>query len=251
MKITDLIKVITGYTSYADSIDASQLLAINNKNDMKEILFYGNKKIQERAERKATNSEKTIFNNNVIKEVVDFAYKISNNKTNNIFKKLVLSKGNDANYSKYQIDFLYAHWLKIIKQSQKTMLPIHALPPKVKVNLIHNGVFFSIVVDTHEELKKRYVDFFKNLNNAMVGIEEKQTSQNEELKKYLSIARNNKIYIPAKYVLHNDVIKFIEQIMYERFENLVTSEAESIDVQHSDGDDCEWIIGDKRCKCGN
>lgn len=28
-------------------------------------------------------------------------------------------------------------------------------------------------------------------------------------------------------------------------------ENEEIDVTHSDGEDCEWTVGDRRCACGN
>lgn len=83
-----------------------------------------------------------------------------------------------------------------------------------------------------------------------------------EIKRYeQSVAKENKHLVVAKGFLDKrnedyselisakDIIELAEELAKEEYQESVFKEEETIPVQHSDGDDCEWD-GGHRCECG-
>lgn len=144
---------------------------------------------------------------------------------------------------------MYSHYKKVF-EDVKTYVPMRM--PKVvdfgssnaQYDLTYNNVTLSLGFHKPHTLE----DIFEQAKVVIKRYED-------------SVAKENKLLVVSKKFLDDygedyselitakDIIKLADDLAREEY--FETMKDSTIDVDHSDGDGCEWEVGDHRCKCSN
>ena len=140
---------------------------------------------------------------------------------------------------------LYAHWEKVIKDLQRYVPPHRSAPKSLESQFKFEFIYNS---ETHW--------CYTTLATFLSDVSTKVKQVNRTLQ------ANNIMYVKAlEYVSKHqlddswcvttkDYVSLCNEHSKEAYRESVFANGETIEVQHSDGDDCEWN-GDHRCECGN
>ena len=146
---------------------------------------------------------------------------------------------------------MYNHWKKVF-EDVKTYVPMRM--PKVvdfgssnaQYDLTYNNVNLTLrfhkshtLEDIFEQAKvaiKRYEDSVAKENKLLVASKEFLDKRNEDY---------------SELITGKDIIELADELAREEYREGVFEGSETITVQHSDGDDCTWSIGERRCVCSN
>ena len=145
---------------------------------------------------------------------------------------------------------MYNHWKKVF-EDVKTYVPMRM--PKVadfgssnaQYDLTYSNVNLTLrfhkphtLEDIFEQAKvviKRYEDSVAKENKLLVASKEFLDKRNEDY---------------SELITGKDIIELADELAREEYRESVFEGGETITVQHSDGDDCEWD-GGHRCECSN
>ena len=223
-------------------IDGNFILA----NDVETVLEYI-------AERQAIVNDQEVKRQEIIaknKEATDnlLSYLLDELKIDQwkIFKKKKSGRGWTATTVRGD---MYAHWKKAF-EDVKTYVPLRM--PNVanygadsaQYELIYNNVSLTLRFNKPHTMK----DIFEQSKLAIKQHEESIAKENKLLmisKKFLD--ERNQDY--SELITGKDIIKLADEIAREEYHE--AQYGEEIDVIHSDGDDCTWSVGERRCECGN
>lgn len=239
MKVQDFVRQLN-YPSR--KIDGNFIL--NNK--IEDVLVYITDKQEDsdthnlaRQEIIAINTQRT---DDLLKHLLD---KVGVDQWK-IFKKKKRGKGWSATTVRGD---MYAHFKKVF-EDVKEYVP-HRMPNVVdfgtsnaQYTLEYNNVSLKVSIHRPHTLEDIF-EFSK-----------------KEIKRYEdSVAKENKLLLASKEFLDKrnedysglitakDIISLADNLSREEYFN--SMKGETIDVDHSDGDGCKWVVGDHRCECGN
>ena len=138
---------------------------------------------------------------------------------------------------------LYAHWEKVVKDLQKWVPPYKSSPRPIDsrftFTFAYNGTDHTIY--THLNT------FVEDVKNKIKVINRQSQEDNITYVKALEYIDKHSLD-SSECVTTKDYVAICNEHGKELHrENL---QGEEIDVQHSDGDDCVWEVGDHRCECG-
>ncbi|AUR91584.1 hypothetical protein NVP1161O_142 [Vibrio phage 1.161.O._10N.261.48.C5] len=204
-------------------------------------------------ERQTVIDESEIKRNEIIsknKEAVDIllSYLLDDLKIDQwkIFKKKKRGRGWTATTVRGDI---YAHWKKAF-EDVKAYVPLRI--PKVvdfgssniQYDLTYNNVTLSLrfhkahtLEDIFEQSKvviKRYEDSVAKENKLLVASKDFLDKRNADY---------------SQLITGKEIIELADETAREEYHE--AQDGLEIDVTHSDGDDCTWIIGERRCECSN
>lgn len=145
---------------------------------------------------------------------------------------------------------MYTHWKKVF-EDVKAYVPL--LPTKIvdfgtsnaQYVLEYNNVSLTVSINRPHSV----VDIFAYSKEAIKRYEESVAKEN----KHLTLAKeflDNRKEDYSELITAKDIIALAEEISREEYRESVFADGETIEVQHSDGEDCEWD-GCHRCECGN
>ena len=240
MKVEDFVRQLNGYSR---KVDADFIL--NNK--IEDVITYLNEAeikrnlaIENRDAIIAQNKEETDALLTYLLDVV----KIDQWK---IFKSRKRGKGWLATTVRGD---MYAHYKKVF-EDVKSYVPM--LPPKVDdfgqgncdYELIYNNTTLRLRFHKEHTIQ----DIFEKSVTAIKDYENQIAKDNKHLtlaKEFLD--KRGEDY--SELVTAKDIIGLAEEMSKEEYREMLFSDGETIEVQHSDGEDCEWD-GGHRCVCGN
>ncbi len=144
---------------------------------------------------------------------------------------------------------LYTHWKKAI-EDLKTWVPMRT--PKVvdfgtsncQYELMYNNVTLTVRFSQPHTIQEIFDKSVSEIKRYEQGV----AKENKHLvvaKEFLD--KRNEDY--SELITAKDIIELAEELAKEEYYQEVKDTV--IDVQHSDGDDCEWLVGSSnRCECG-
>ncbi|CAM0055890.1 hypothetical protein VPHK406_0153 [Vibrio phage K406] len=145
---------------------------------------------------------------------------------------------------------MYVHWQKVFADV-KTYIPsrlsnvVDLGSSNAQYELTYNNVSLKVSISRPHTLE----DIFELSKNEIKRYEDSVAKENKLLvasKEFLD--RRNEDY--SELITGKDIIELADKLAREEYREGVFEGSETITVQHSDGDDCEWD-GDHRCECGN
>lgn len=145
---------------------------------------------------------------------------------------------------------MYAHYKKVVEDFK---MYVPNLPSRVdsfgdysaEYTLSYENVTLKVRFNNSHTLK----DIFDKSVLEIKRYEESKARSNLHLTKAKEfLDKRNEDY--SGLITAKDIIELAEEMAKEEYRETVFAEEDTITVQHSDGEDCEWD-GSHRCECGH
>ena len=143
----------------------------------------------------------------------------------------------------------YAHWKKVIEDiklfvPRKPKSPKRDTPIRIDINEVAVYITLDYDLPANEMIQKFFDDAIENIK----FLERANREKDKEYNAFVEYAKEHDIEISEDLISNASIILQINETAKENLRDSLQDE--TLQVNHSDGEDCEWEVGSHRCKCG-